>query len=282
MAKRRNDLLRPKPSYEPQDGGLLRYDRGGYSEAPQNVASLVAPGNEGDILMLEGGLAVWKTALWTSWNPDGEPASPSALDDEFNTTSLDAKWTTVNWGSASSTDVNTSVPGCLRISGVGAIAPTLICAMQSLPSGDFCVVTKAYMTGISGAISYAYAIVVADGVTAGAGSQLVVWCGEYLQYTRHVAAYAYTNYNTVGAQTGRVNYQEGITHIRLRRASGVYYLGLSVGGKTWEEEVITVAFTPTYIGLGAYLNNPTTTIAFEYFRYSNSATATFGRSEKHF
>lgn len=282
MAKRRNDILCPKPSYEPLDGGLLRYDRGGYSEAPQNVASLVAAGNEGDMLMLEGGLAVWKTPLWTSWDPDGEPTSPSSQNDEFNATSLDAKWTTVNWGSATSTDVNTSVPGCLAIV-AGSLGPTLICAMQSLPSGDFSIVVKAEVSSISSTVICGWGIILSDGTTAGAGNQTLVLSFENNQYVKYMSASTYTNFNTGGSLLNHVNYQEGITHIRLRRSGSTYYSGVSCGGKTWSEETIAVGYTPTHMGLFVHNYSITTsTFGFEYFRYSSSATATFGRSVKHF
>lgn len=221
------------------------------------------------------------------WNPDVKPSSPSAYDDEFESSSLNAKWTKVNWDSASPAhtwDIDTTIPKSLY-SKCDVAGSTIRAIMQSLPAGDFTILTKLKHIAYDG---WAFSgFILSDGVTAGTGNQQT-----FCHFTQGYGIFsrAITNWNTDGSYTSitMVNDQNTVQfytyYIRLRRTGGNYYLAISTDGLFWvpgQELTVSaasLAFTPTHFGLAVQKNagaSPNTSVI-DFFRYSNSATTVFG------
>jgi hypothetical protein len=91
----------------------------------------VSSPNNGDILIYNSASGSWVPFI--NYNPDFPPSSPNAEDDEFNSTSLDAKWTESS--SATSHDHSTTMPSCIYMyfSGDGGYS----LSQNYAPSGAF-------------------------------------------------------------------------------------------------------------------------------------------------
>lgn len=220
---------------------------------------------------------------FTYWNADAVPVSPSSYDDEFEGSGLDAKWTKVNWDSASplhSYDVHTTMLSRLYSSNApnGAVQRAIL---QAVPAGDFTIWTKVFIFASDG--FPAVGLILTDGTTAGAGNQqtFVKYGSGYGMLSRTI-----TNFNTDGSYSNWTPVNDTDTtrarefYIRVRRSGSTYYFSWSPNGQWWErEETITVGFTPSHMGLVTYKNGGSAPIYsfFDYFRYNSSATAMLGR-----
>jgi len=211
---------------------------------------------------------------YTFFDPDKPPDSPSSMDDEFDGTSLDAKWTTVNWASASVKDVNTTVPGCLYMqsNNIGYVIPTIL---QSLPSGDFTIATKVQNQSEAASNSnVGGGLVLTDGVTAGAGIQQVFVTRTYSYGQTWLLKWA--TFSSSGTPVIFARTEQAL-YLRLRRSGTTYYWGTSWNGKTWTDQAFTPAVTPTHCGLLQYCNQTADGhTSFEFFRYFPSASAVIG------
>ena len=210
---------------------------------------------------------------FTYFDPDKPPTSPSAYDDEFNGTALDAKWSTVNWTNLSAKDVNTTVPSSLYVH--GAATTTVAAALQAIPAGDFCVYAKLAFSGAaSGTVNQHLGIALSSTNTTTSSCNYLT-SAVYGTQGPYSGFYSSSNWSNTWTQIGIGN---GIRcrFLRLRRVGTTYYYGWSEDGKTWFEASTTLAYTPAYFGL--FATSPAGTIdgSFEYFRYSSGATATLG------
>lgn len=222
-----------------------------------------------------GGGGVVSGGTYTFFDPDKPPGAPSALNDEFDGPSLDAKWTQVYWSSLTSADVNTTKAGALHVRVPSSNGDRWRSIMQALPAGDFTIQTRLTLGGLG---NYVYGgLLLADGVTAGAGTQRMVGMivenngGSAVDFTG--SGYAWAGNGATRIAIGGLG-----AFVRVRRASGTYYSAWSRDGETWAETSITLAFTPTHVGLMASssLRPSDDNLAFDYFRYAASATAAFG------
>jgi hypothetical protein len=207
------------------------------------------------------------------WDPDKEPSSPSSYDDEFNGSSLDGKWTTVNWGSLVESDVNTTVKGSIYLS-ANNIASTLVCGLQAIPAGDFTIYTKCKLNQ-TGPGNAGLGIVLSSTNTTGSGTQTVGYIGQWTTRTSGGSVITFTSFNTYG--TEQIGTYIEYEYIRVRRSGTNYYWGFSIDGKTWNEFAYNPATTPAYFGFftSQGLAYPSK-VSFEFFRYFPSATATLG------
>ena len=212
------------------------------------------------------------------FHPDAPFSSPSALDDNFEQTSLLSKWTKVNFDSttpAHTWDIATTRIKQLfsQLAG-GSAGDTQRAILQSLPSGDFTVWTK-LVTDL--AANYQSAgLILSSTNTAGSGSQ-VTGCSEYFSSAQFLAE-SYTNFNSYGSTLCSFSKTSQMVYLRFRRSGTTYYFGYSYDGEVWVESTMSVGFTPSYVGLTIKNNNSTTAIktAFKFFRYKPSATAVLG------
>ncbi|WP_306600765.1 hypothetical protein [Geothrix sp. 21YS21S-2] len=211
---------------------------------------------------------------WTHWDPDRPPTTPSALNDEYSSgTTLDSKWTTVNWTAPSVVNVNTTVPGALymKCTSTGATLPS---KMQPIPPGDFMIVMKGGVQSEAATGSNAgFGILLADGVTAGAGNQVILGSLTYNYFTTWL--YTWTGYNSFSSNLFLRT--EQARYLRIWRASGNYHWGTSWDGETWTDYAYNPAFTPTHFGVAGLGNQSAAAhITFKFFRYYDSATAIVG------
>jgi hypothetical protein len=103
--------------------------------------AMVAPGSNGEILGLVGGVPVWRESSGSVGGDqvDAVPLAPDAMDDEFNGSALDGKWTWVNQGTASAAFSY----GALVMTLPASAGPNWRSIVQAAPSGqDFMVVAK--------------------------------------------------------------------------------------------------------------------------------------------
>lgn len=102
-------------------------------------AGLVPAPLAGDAAKVLSGAGTWVTAAGGGgggWEPDEAPGSPSALDDEFPGSSLDAKWTTVDSGSTTHA-VNQGRYACINLGGAAYIRAITQPASIDSTSGAF-------------------------------------------------------------------------------------------------------------------------------------------------
>jgi hypothetical protein len=209
----------------------------------------------------------------TIYNPDLVPASPSAYDDEFGTPGLNAKWTTVNFGTLVTSDVDVTIPDCLYMEMPGGTANTQVAILQAIPAGDFTIFTKVSTVGSSTSPTAALGLLLSTTNTASSGSQYHVASEIYNTNGQYVQLYSWTNFTTAGSGAGY--YAQQIKYLRIRRAASSYYAGWSADGKTWSEILFAPGFTPAYFGLSLFANQTGTFAgSAEFFRYVANSTPT--------
>jgi len=240
------------------------------------------PGVTTEKLYNNAGTLMWDDAVlgsagtpYSYWDADKAPTSPTSEDDEFNTAgAIDGKWTTVNWASATTTpNVNQTVPGALYIA-VTNDQP-FIAAVQAIPAGDFCIVAKCKTVDQQASPNHNIGMLLADGASAGAGSQTVLIIdGGYSTQESWSALYAATNYANIGAGVAS-GYGPPNLYGRIRRSGSTYYWGWSPDGMLWSEFTSAPGYTPTHFGL--FINTAAAGLvecSFDFFRYEATATPT--------
>lgn len=215
------------------------------------------------------------TDPYTFFDPDYAPVSPSTYNDEFTATSLDGKWTTVNWASATTKDVNTSVADGLYIQQTNT-GTTVVSILQALPAGDFTIFTKTAL-GTGATPNCNCGLILSSTNTASSGTQYILGTGAYLTTGFFAQVYSWTNFATAGSAVAGAASYGTYRWLRIRRSGSNYYWAWSIDGKTWDEVAYNPAVAPAYIGLFT-INQATTKadFSFEFFRYFPSATATLG------
>lgn len=213
---------------------------------------------------------------YTYWDPDYPSSSPSALNDEFDGSGLDAKWVKVNPTSAcTDLTVNSQVPGALAGTLNVNSGNTIQALLQAIPVGDFCIVIKLDIEMFQNTTAFEVGIIISSTNTAGTGSQ---WCfGRVLNTsvsgTNYSQANLWTNFSAQGTST---YYFVPRRYYRIRRIGTSYFAGCSDYGKTWSDIAITPGFNAAYGGifLQCY-NNGVAKFSIEFFRYyGNGASST--------
>jgi len=234
------------------------------------------------------GISTSATALvarQVAWDPDAAPASPSALDDQFNTGALDGKWTeydpdnkstwTVGDGGAKATILTTAT---LTWNGI----------YQTLPAGDFSVWAKVASYGMD-VVDYTLIGINLWENPAGDNKH---FCWVYVRdntanFVGRLAAQEWTNRSTIGTVKISVfnpgNFDS--VYLRLRRTGTNYYCDFSKNGAGWRsgnlnDTAITLSFTPTKIGIGVCNYNTTvsTVQMCQFYRYTDSNVTLAGIS----
>jgi hypothetical protein len=231
-----------------------------------------------------GGGTLLYSSIWDPFIPD---ASPHTLNDEFESAATISNWTGVYTGDVGViSDIATS-----SVKGMYFEAPTvqyrLRAYMKSLGgyTGDFTVHTCVVLNAHNPAASTitAAGILLADGVTAGAGNQsghAVARANSSSAGILTAGRFGWSNYgnNATGAVYDNADYGHSISFLRFRRVSGVYYRAISPNGENdWAEISIGLSpaiATPTHVGLffqnyGGISNNSAT---LKYFRFYTTGT----------
>jgi hypothetical protein len=216
---------------------------------------------------------------FTYFDADKPPTSPSAVDDEFDGTSLDAKWTPVQLSADTTYDVNTSAGSALYVT-IPTAAVKLQSFVQALPAGDFTVVSRMAAPGFAGSsVQTRWGVVLASSATA-TGSQYEIGVRGQITSSPHgrLVAQPWTDWTTGGTVAFDYGVVDIPEFIRIRRSGTTYYAAWSLDGRAWTERTITPGFTPSHIGLHFFNNIASFTADFstKWFRYWPSATAVVG------
>ena len=222
-----------------------------------------------------GGTTGYQGSTQTVWSPDMPPASPSAYDDEFNSSVLSGLWTLVNAGNLVTYNANTQVPGCLWFESVVNTSSSYPCILQPIPTGDFTVIGKITMNqsgnGTLGGITTG--LILSNSNTAGTGSQYYLAQGTSVSQGPYMQLIAGTNFS-VSSSVG-VFYQDRAQYIRIRRVGTDYYWGWATDGKTFTEVSYNPGTTPSYFGW-CFANASATRAdaSLEFFRYIPNGNST--------
>jgi len=189
----------------------------------------------------------------TIWAADAKPASPHAIDDEFDDSSLGVSWNLFNPGSA--VLISEDDRGLMLYS--GSVFGTICGIYKDAPSSSFTIWTK--MSVETNAIDdYKSGILLSDDIETNpttASLIIVSLSGEFLSMNTQVEAWS--NYQTYG--TGIAN--DGLTtlpvagpsmYVRVRVTYNVLSVDLSNDGVGWFRYVddVTLPFYPiAHIGL---------------------------------
>jgi hypothetical protein len=220
------------------------------------------------------------SGTFSSQDDEVPPAVANALDDEFATPGLAGAWTQVNWAGLTLSDVDTTFANALFTR--NHVNANLVRAiMKAIPAGDFTIFTQIELNVSNGNFTKA-GIIIADGVTAGAGNQGLYGLGGAsgaLQFQMQLGnSYITQTSNIVGPvtmdNTGFNAYPK--LCVRVRRVGTNYFFGVSFNGVMWFEFQANLGFVPTHFGL--FTKNEGGVVlcehAFKYFRYLPSGTIT--------
>lgn len=177
-------------------------------------------------------------------NPiDEPPASPSAWDDEFNGSSLDAKWSWANQGTAAATFAN----GSIMIDFPAASEATRG-IVQAVPSGDFTAIAKVSLIPFNN-ISYAsFGVGVYN--SSGGKSSLI---GRRTAGATRGFSYVKTlpTSNVAGAYS--MGYGQETLYVKVIKTATDYTFYISFDGAIWfqyfTEAISTWIGAITHVGL---------------------------------
>ncbi|MBI4209009.1 MAG: hypothetical protein HY538_04805 [Deltaproteobacteria bacterium] len=237
-------------------------------------------GTAGDFLQSDGsGALSWIGSQsgnqGAAYNPNNPPSTANALDDEFNDSSLNAKWTEWNLGSASYTiteanhllKVNVPTNNPYETAGI----------YQALPDGfgDFTLVTKVSITG-SQTNYLNMGLMTMQGTTNNSdiaalafsyrntNGPIMIWAGNLTDYLAGAGTTYPKLYNPVYFTSVYLRMRRtGTTLIREYSLDGIGFFLLDSSAEP---------FTPVNVGLfwGNDNSGKTFDVYFEFFRYKGS------------
>ncbi len=183
------------------------------------------------------------------WDSDAAPKTPSALDDEFNDSSLDVKWTEYDPLSVlalleSGTTLSCTVANAVAWSGL----------TQPLPAGDFTTVIKVTIPTVT-LTADEQQLDIGLAVLEDPGDPDAAFMAAVYQQVRvsGTTFYAARGLSYPAGETGGLTLPAALTtaYLRLRRFGTTYHLDVS--GDTAHWTVIDVSdyvdFTPTAVGI---------------------------------
>ena len=183
-------------------------------------------------------------------NPiDEPPATPNAKDDEFDDTSLDAKWSWVNQGTATWSEQN----GFGKISLLSGYNHSRF-IVQNVPTGDFTVTGKFDLMAPTNS-SFNFGLVLYN--SSSAKHVIAGVCARTTYNGMHVLKMS--NTTTFYTDAFLRSWHDTLVYIRVRVVGTTYYVDRSVDGDTWtnifSETVATFMSSITHIGIGYFRNN---------------------------
>lgn len=213
---------------------------------------------------------------YDKWDPDAAPSSAGADDDEFADAAgagVPSGWTEVDHGTHQT--VSEEEYGLKLIQATHA-GDSVSGIYKAIPAGDFTIVTKVSLSGLSEA----------NFVVAGLGlfQDATSSTGDIATHTLHQDATAtainvetWTAYNAFGSSLQQVvwSVDGGPTHVylRIRRTGTTYAFDFSTDGVAYQRlHSGTLSFTPTHYG--PVINNVASGAdvmgVFSFFRYTAS------------
>jgi hypothetical protein len=220
------------------------------------------------VLPVSGGGATPVPVKYT-WSSDAPPVTATAQDDEFNDGSINVKWTEIDHDSVLTASEETTFPH-MRLTAITRAGRNVCGLAQSIPAGDFTIVSKVHMASSA---NYAY-------IGLAMWESLVADSDIYTTTIKQEASASYftvaylTNRNTQSTtphNVGGNTYGAPIRYIRIRRNSTNYYHGYSIDGIHWYEPsaALNPSFTPTYFGIMVdnYGTGADLVGRFDFFRY---------------
>lgn len=222
-----------------------------------------------------------------AWLPEKPPASPTTQDDEFSDGSLDVKWTEFDPNTKLAVTEETFGLQFVKTANGGTYERAGL--YQSIPSGDFTIITRAMALGNANTYHY-YGLALWEDA---ADTSKKMFCCDYYRNGAAVVpamfAYEWTDYNSISTNklaATTLLFPTNSPYMRLRRNGTNYYLEYSPTGYAWQSPnayaAITLSFTPTHFGLfcDAYTNTNPVTFMFPFFRYlgynAGEASTTLG------
>ena len=204
-------------------------------------------------------------------HPAALPGAPSSFDDEFDGTTLDAKWSefqplehTLSVGSPASwlKIVKPSVSGT-RLSGV----------YQPIPSGNWDILTRTTISQLgTGTTNYTKAGLMLLQDAAGSPNTTDIWL---FAIGRDAGAWSvmiqrYSDYQTFSADDFKDKVYVHHAYLRINRTEATYTFYFSLDGLGWIKvfSTSTPPFTPAHVGLMANNNSTGEDLeaAFDFFR----------------
>lgn len=209
-------------------------------------------------------------ARWTRLASDG---AASAQDDEFRDASIDVKWTRVDTGG------HAGYVTWLE----GADSLNVIVGNTADATAEFHAYMQAHALAIGDSISCHIdmggeatqyplaALVVADGITVGAGKQVIFGTGDFNTSSTMLFNKSVTGYNTEAASTdyNGPTWNRGFHLKILRDVADVFRLYWSLEGVQWYEVgTRTLVMTPSHVGIAvsSYTSGVKHQFAYDYFR----------------
>lgn len=244
----------------------------------QWTCSTNAPITVGSTLLafaqLSGGGGGSGAGAW--FDPFLAPTSPSATDDDWSSGGITG-WTAVQWSTPTEMaafDANTTKPGWLYASTNSAGSDRTHALLKAIPAGDFTIVLPVVWGGRNANFNHG-GLMLADGTTSGAGQQRTCALGVDSGMTRiSQSRNSFTGWNANIVIEG---WNQAAGFVRMRRSGTTYFFAWSSDSRAWYEVSPVLGMTPTHFGI--YTLNSSGVVSnmtFGPFRYSASATASFG------
>jgi hypothetical protein len=210
----------------------------------------------------------------TGWDPMAlrTGQSSSALDDDWTSSTLNARWTgNANWP-PTAFDINTTCPRRLFIrQAVTHLNIHAIC--QPIPAGNFAVQTIAYVNPNPTNLSIAH-LLLSDGTS---GSSNVIGGGNYQAGGSSAVVHSGgfnsgITANLSGPWAAALN----PLVMRIERSGSTYTMEFSPDGISGHRFTITPGFTPTHFALGVTPYSGENRSSFGAFRYSTNPATRWG------
>lgn len=206
--------------------------------------------------------------VWRFFDAKKPFASPSSLDDEFEISTLDGRWTPILFGGASINlnDIKASGLTVCLPAGTGDKCNGVVQPIP-IPSGDWTIWTVSELA----AVGTACAGLITSTANNKSGSQTqwnILQEGGWNWNIAHTAGGFSGFGGFIISNTSNLN--GGHAFQRLRKQGSNYYYAISIDGETWLESTpVALSYVPTYFGIfGKNINgNYAGKASFDFFRY---------------
>lgn len=249
----------------PADRDFLIYDigLGKWTNPSISIDDMDDVSTKGGDAPTSGQVLTWSGGRWHPETPSGggggggggrPPFDETTLDatygDEFDTASLDAKWSRHNLTSGDET-YQTDDNGWLNVF-IPNGSPQARHILQSCPAGDWTAVVSMVMYGVNST----NALVVLEAMDSSGNGISVSPYDDGGYYMWFITAYDYSSTGGGGRWPGAVHMGGEKHWNRLRKVGTTYYGSVSRDGHIWSKEIsATWAGTPDRFGFGRIYNS---------------------------
>lgn len=218
--------------------------------------------------------------IYTRWDVNAPPVSPSSDDDEF-VGSVSGSWTDFDHGSAMSYAIAPMGKGVKMT--FPQLATNVGGLLRAAPVGDFTVLTRVKLISETPSTRLA-GLIFAEGTANNSRFYILLISGNTINNVQNVQLHRYTDFDTFAASDFGTNPTTAIWGnsmdiiLRVRRISTTYHLDYSFDGESWAKagtSTMPNITSLTHIGVGGAANNAsngTFYAIFDYFRvYTDTA-----------